>query len=81
MKNPSHTEPSQLPNLTEAQTDGAAIDRTIIKRLVGHTVKDVERELICETLMHCLGNRTRAARVLGLSIRGLRYKAKAYVPM
>ena len=39
---------------------------------------DVERDLILATLKHCLGNRTRAARVLGISIRTLRNKLNAY---
>lgn len=46
--------------------------------LVGRTVADVERDLILATLKHCLGNRTRAANVLGISIRTLRNKLNAY---
>jgi two-component system, response regulator FlrC len=46
--------------------------------LVGRTVEDVERELILDTLSHCLGNRTQAAQVLGISIRTLRNKLKVY---
>lgn len=46
--------------------------------LVGHTVAQVERELILDTLQHCLGNRTRAASILGISIRTLRNKLKQY---
>ncbi len=46
--------------------------------LVGRTVADVERDLILETLDHCLGNRTHAANILGISIRTLRNKLKAY---
>jgi two-component system, response regulator FlrC len=46
--------------------------------LVGRTVADVERDLILATLRHCLGNRTRAAHVLGISIRTLRNKLNAY---
>jgi two-component system, response regulator FlrC len=46
--------------------------------LVGRTLADVERDLIIETLAHCLGNRTRAATVLGISIRTLRNKLKEY---
>jgi DNA-binding protein Fis len=46
--------------------------------LVGRTVADVERDLILATLEHCLGNRTRAANVLGISIRTLRNKLSAY---
>jgi two-component system, response regulator FlrC len=46
--------------------------------LVGRTVADVERDLILETLNHCLGNRTHAATILGISIRTLRNKLKQY---
>ncbi|MCE9523085.1 MAG: sigma-54 dependent transcriptional regulator [Alphaproteobacteria bacterium] len=46
--------------------------------LVGRTVDDVERELILDTLTHCLGNRTHAANILGISIRTLRNKLKIY---
>ena len=46
--------------------------------LVGRTVADVERELILNTLDQCLGNRTHAANILGISIRTLRNKLKEY---
>ena len=46
--------------------------------LVGRTVADVERDLILDTLDHCLGNRTHAANILGISIRTLRNKLKQY---
>ncbi len=46
--------------------------------LVGRKVSDVERELILNTLDHCLGNRTHAATILGISIRTLRNKLKEY---
>ena len=46
--------------------------------IVGRTVADVERELILNTLDHCLGNRTHAANILGISIRTLRNKLKEY---
>jgi two-component system response regulator FlrC len=45
---------------------------------VGRTVADVERNLIIDTLLHCLGNRTHAANILGISIRTLRNKLKLY---
>ena len=41
-------------------------------------MEEVERELILETLTHCLGNRTRAAEILGISIRTLRNKLQEY---
>ena len=46
--------------------------------LVGRTVAEVERDLILETLKYCLGNRTRAANLLGISIRTLRNKLNEY---
>ncbi|RTL49002.1 MAG: Fis family transcriptional regulator [Bradyrhizobiaceae bacterium] len=46
--------------------------------LIGATVADVERELILQTLASCEGNRTHAARILGMSLRTLRYKLKHY---
>jgi len=46
--------------------------------LVGRTVSDVERDLIIDTVQHCLGNRTHAATILGISIRTLRNKLKQY---
>ena len=46
--------------------------------LVGRTVADVERDLIIDTLGHCLGNRTHAANILGISIRTLRNKVKQF---
>ncbi|WP_119422794.1 sigma-54-dependent transcriptional regulator FlbD [Desertibaculum subflavum] len=50
----------------------------VSKPLVGKTVADVERDLIIDTLSHCLGNRTHAANILGISIRTLRNKLKQY---
>ena len=46
--------------------------------LVGQTVAQVEQALILQTLDHCLGNRTHAANILGISIRTLRNKLKQY---
>lgn len=46
--------------------------------LVGQSVAQVERNLIIDTLAHCLGNRTHAANILGISIRTLRNKLKQY---
>jgi two-component system, response regulator FlrC len=54
----------------EAGADGGS--------LVGRTVADVERGLILDTLKHCLGNRTHAANILGISIRTLRNKLNEY---
>lgn len=45
---------------------------------VGRTLDSVEQDLILDTLNHCLGNRTHAANILGISIRTLRNKLKQY---
>jgi two-component system response regulator FlrC len=50
----------------------------VTRGLVGRTVAEVERDLILETLKHCLGNRTHAANILGISIRTLRNKLNEY---
>jgi two-component system, response regulator FlrC len=50
----------------------------ITRSLVGQTVARVEQDLILDTLDHCLGNRTHAARILGISIRTLRNKLNEY---
>lgn len=51
---------------------------SVARAMVGRTVADVERELILDTLGHCLGNRTHAANILGISIRTLRNKLNLY---
>lgn len=48
------------------------------QKLAGRTVAEVEKELILNTLDQCLGNRTHAANILGISIRTLRNKLKQY---
>jgi len=67
---------------TLAAGDGTALadsdDNGNTAGLVGRTVADVERDLIIDTLYHCLGNRTHAANILGISIRTLRNKLKQY---
>ena len=50
----------------------------VTRGLVGRTVAEVERDLILETLKHCLGNRTHASNILGISIRTLRNKLNEY---
>ena len=51
----------------------------VIPFLIGSTVEEVERALVVQTLARCDGNRTHAARVLGLSVRTLRNKIRLYV--
>jgi two-component system, response regulator FlrC len=65
---------SKPPAVAHATKAAEAVTRA----LVGRTVADVERDLILETLKHCLGNRTHAANILGISIRTLRNKLNEY---
>ena len=69
--------------LDQARSSGAVAHAAlaaeqVTRSLVGRTVADVERDLILETLKHCLGNRTHAANILGISIRTLRNKLNEY---
>jgi DNA-binding NtrC family response regulator len=65
---------SKPPAVAHAAMAAEAVTRS----LVGRTVSEVERDLILETLKHCLGNRTHAANILGISIRTLRNKLNEY---
>ncbi len=66
------------PIVAQAANAAAAIMGGAKANLVGMTVAEVERDLILDTLSHCLGNRTHAATILGISIRTLRNKLKQY---
>ncbi len=68
----AHTHPSGA-MMGRAETESRAMGT-----MVGRTVASVEKELILKTLDHCLGNRTHAANILGISIRTLRNKLKLY---
>ncbi len=61
----------QTPRSKPARGDAVAVS-------IGTTVADMEKELILQTLTHCKNNRTRAANVLGISVRTLRNKLKEY---
>ncbi len=65
-------------NSSAAAAASAGTSGAGLAALIGRTVADVERDLILETLTHCLGNRTHAANILGISIRTLRNKLKQY---
>jgi two-component system, response regulator FlrC len=66
---------SDMPGPVKAAVESAA---AVTRGLVGRTVAEVERDLILDTLDHCLGNRTHAANILGISIRTLRNKLREY---
>lgn len=77
--------PSPLPSPQRGEGDRAqarsgegAKNPGAVETLIGRTIADVERDMILNTLDHCLGNRTHAANILGISIRTLRNKLNQY---
>jgi DNA-binding NtrC family response regulator len=75
---PTTSDPGSSLAATAAVAAQAAIQGST-QGLVGRTMADVERDLIIDTLQHCLGNRTHAANILGISIRTLRNKLRQYL--
>ena len=51
----------------------------VARWLVGSPIRDVERDLVLETLANTHGNRTASARLLGVSVRTLRNKIAEYL--
>jgi DNA-binding NtrC family response regulator len=52
--------------------------RRLARWLVGSPIRDVERDLVLETLANTDGNRTESARLLGMSLRTLRNRITEY---
>ncbi len=68
----------QSDGLSEEITPATKTDTPADQNMIGRTIADVERDMIINTLDHCLGNRTHAANILGISIRTLRNKLNQY---
>ncbi len=75
---PDGTELAQAAHENSLAGIAAQTAENVARAMVGRTVADVECELILDTLGHCLGNRTHAANILGISIRTLRNKLNQY---
>jgi len=79
MSTPSITiTPKNLTSRTAVISPPGLIMDEVISHLVGHTIEEVERELILHTLARYCGSRTRSASVLGISIRCIRNKIREY---
>ncbi|MNS80794.1 global DNA-binding transcriptional dual regulator Fis [compost metagenome] len=72
--------PSPIASTYDAGVAGHAAQMAdaMTRSFVGQTVAEMEKTLILDTLNHCLGNRTHAATILGISIRTLRNKLNEY---
>ena len=57
---------------------GAASELSTVRFPVGTTVEAMERELIVQTLNSTNNNKTRAAELLGISLKTLHNKLKEY---
>ena len=70
----------KMPELSPAKRSSRSrkIRLSTVRLLVGHTIAEVECELIIETLANQRGSRTKAAKLLGISIRTLRNKIHDY---
>ncbi len=68
----------QSDGLSEEITPAPMQNQGGAENMIGRTIADVERDMIINTLDHCLGNRTHAANILGISIRTLRNKLNQY---
>ncbi len=66
--------PDALPNALKNNADGEVDDA--FDNLAGRLIKDVEKELIIKTLEQTNHNITQAAKLLGITRRGLQYKLK-----
>ncbi len=73
LSNESSAQSSPVPQSTQSVQNPGGVEA-----MIGRSVADVERDLIVNTLGHCLGNRTQAANILGISIRTLRNKLNLY---
>lgn len=64
--------------LPAATASAASATTSVASIAAGMSIRDMERALIQETLQHVRGNRTEAARLLGISIRTLRNKLNEF---
>jgi DNA-binding NtrC family response regulator len=72
---PVHTVPAFPPSQAAADEGGGA---AMVAVPVGTSMDDVEREMIRSTLEHTAGNKTRAAKILGISLKTMHNKVKKY---
>jgi Response regulator containing CheY-like receiver, AAA-type ATPase, and DNA-binding domains len=63
---------------TSPSTESSAVEADCVQFRVGTTVEEAERGLIMRTLEHTRNNKTKAAEILGISLKTLHNKLKEY---
>lgn len=71
------TPPKNDENAVEEKTETKSAGESV-SQAVGRTIADVEQELILKTLRDVSGNKTKAAEILGITVRTLRNKLNEY---
>jgi DNA-binding NtrC family response regulator len=62
----------------DAEEPGGSESRSTVEVAVGSTIDEAEEQLIRSTLVHTGGNKTRAAKILGISLKTMHNKVKKY---
>ncbi len=80
---PEHLPPEVLTEApssvsSKASPEEASSESPLVALPVGSSMEDAERELIRSTLQHTAGNKTRAAKILGISLKTMHNKVKKY---
>lgn len=68
----------ELKNVINIEKQEEIADSGKKYKYAGKTMEQIEREAIYETLEYCEGNKNQAAKLLGISTRGIRYKLEGY---
>jgi DNA-binding NtrC family response regulator len=66
------------PTFTSPTVEAPVVDGDCVQFRVGTTVEEAERGLIMRTLEHTRNNKTKAAEILGISLKTLHNKLKEY---
>jgi len=75
---PTHLYGALEDPVAAASRQAVSADPNHVSLRVGSTVKEAEKALILKTLEHTSNNKTRAARILEISLKTLHNKLKEY---
>ena len=75
---PAGVAPVSVPAAGNGRGSGNGGGQGVVALPVGTSMDDAEREMIRSTLEHTSGNKTRAAKILGISLKTMHNKVKKY---